>query len=98
MVNCMGFPGGSVVKKNLPAKIGDAGWIPRLGISPEEGHGDPLWYSCLENPVDRYPEGCSPWGRKKSDTPERLNNKQNLLLVRGRMPHQRFSEMHHKGF
>ena len=42
--------------KNLPDKAGDIrdlGLIPGLGISPEEGHGNPLQYSCLENPMDR---------------------------------------------
>ena len=50
-----GFPGGSVVK-NLPANAGDArdmGSIPRSGRAPERGNGNPLQYSCLENPVDR---------------------------------------------
>ena len=51
----MGFPGGTVVK-NLPANAGDtrdAGSIPRSGRSPEEGNGNPLQYSCLENSMDR---------------------------------------------
>ena len=42
--------------KNPPANavdIRDAGSIPGLGRSPGEGHGNPLQYSCLENPVDR---------------------------------------------
>ena len=38
--------------KNLPAKAGDSGSIPGLGRSPEEGNGNPLQYSCVENPVD----------------------------------------------
>ena len=29
------------------------GWIPELGRSPGEGNGNPLQYSCLENPMDR---------------------------------------------
>ena len=29
------------------------GWIPGSGASPVEGHGNPLQYSCLENPMDR---------------------------------------------
>ena len=29
------------------------GLIPGLGRSPGGGHGNPLWYSCLENPMDR---------------------------------------------
>ena len=46
----------ALVVKNLPANAGDirdAGSIPGLGRSPGEGNGNPLQYSCLENPVDR---------------------------------------------
>ena len=39
--------------KNVPANAGDQGSIPGSGRSPEEGNGNPLWYSCLENPKDR---------------------------------------------
>ena len=39
--------------KNLPVNAGDSGLIPGLGRSPGEGHGNPLQYSCLENPMDR---------------------------------------------
>ena len=46
------FPGGSVVK-NSPANSGDAGSVPGLGKSSGEGNGNPLQYSCLENPMDR---------------------------------------------
>jgi len=46
------FTGGSVVK-NLLASAGDTGSIPGLGRSPGEGNGNPLQYSCLENPMDR---------------------------------------------
>ena len=45
-----------LVVKKLPANAGDArdtGSIPGLGRTPEEGHGSPLQYSCLENPMDR---------------------------------------------
>ena len=48
----MGFPGGSVVK-NPPAKSGVANLIPGSGRSLGEGSGNPLQYSCLENPMDR---------------------------------------------
>ena len=51
----LGFPGGSVLK-NLPASAGDAGdlgSIPGLGRSPGGGHGNPLQYSCLKNPMGR---------------------------------------------
>ena len=46
-----GFPGGSEVKASA-SNVGDLGWIPRLGRSPGEGNGNPLQYSCLENPMD----------------------------------------------
>ena len=42
--------------KNLPANAGDVrdiGLIPGLGRSPRGGHGNPLQYSCLDNPKDR---------------------------------------------
>ena len=42
--------------KNLPANAGDirdTGLIPESGRSPGVGHGNPLQYSCLENPMDR---------------------------------------------
>ena len=42
-----------LVVKNPPANAGDAGSIPGLGRTPEEGSGYPLQYSCLENPMDR---------------------------------------------
>ena len=39
--------------KNPPADAGDWGSIPGLGRFPGGGHGNPLEYSCLENPMDR---------------------------------------------
>ena len=42
-----------VVKKNPPANAGDAGLIPGLGRSPGGENGDPLQYSCWDNPLDR---------------------------------------------
>ena len=63
---CLGVPGGSVVK-NPPANVGDPGLIPGSGRSPGEGNGNPLQYSCLENPMDRgaWWAGYSPWGHKR---------------------------------
>ena len=46
----------ALVVKNSPANatdVRDAGLIPGLGRSPEGGHGNPFWYSCLEKPMDR---------------------------------------------
>ena len=48
----LGFPGGSDSKESS-CNAGDLGSIPGLGISPGGGHGNPLQYSCLENPMDR---------------------------------------------
>ena len=47
----MGFPGGSEVKASA-CNAGDLGSIPVLGRSPGERNGNPLQYSCLENPMD----------------------------------------------
>ena len=48
----MGFPGDSAVK-NPPTNAEDMGSIPGLERSLGEGNGNPLWYSCLRNPMDR---------------------------------------------
>ena len=57
-----------VVVKNLPANAGDArdvGSIPGLRRSPEGEHGNPLQYSCVENPHEqRSLAGYSPQGRR----------------------------------
>ena len=47
-----GFHGGSDGKETA-CNIGDPGLIPKLGRCPGEGNGNPLQYSCLENPMDR---------------------------------------------
>ena len=64
-----GFPGGTVLK-NPPAHVGDTGdvgFIPGSERSPGGGHGNPLQYSCLENPMNRgaWQATYSPWGCKK---------------------------------
>ena len=46
------FPGGSESKASV-CSAGDPGSIPGSGRSPGEGNGNPLQYSCLENPMDR---------------------------------------------
>ena len=64
----IGFPGGSVVK-NPPANAGDAGLIPGLGRAPGEGNGNPIQYSCLENPMDKGAWWAIVYGiAKESDT------------------------------
>ena len=46
------FPGEQAVR-NPPANTGDVGSTPGLGRSPGERNGNPVQYSCRENPVDR---------------------------------------------
>ena len=56
------------VVKNMPAKAGeerDMGLIPGSGRSPGEGKGNPLQYSCLENPMDRGPVGLQSTGSQR---------------------------------
>ena len=61
-----------MVKKSA-CNAGDLGLIPGLGKSPGGGLGNPLQYSCLENPHgQRSLAGCSPWGRKEPDMTEGL--------------------------
>ena len=48
----MDFPGGSDGKKSA-CNAGDLGWIPGLERFPGGGCGNPLQYSCLENPMDK---------------------------------------------
>ena len=53
--------------------MGDTGLVYGSGSSPEEGNGNPLQCSCLENSMDkRSLVGYSPWGREESDRTERL--------------------------
>ena len=51
-VSDMGFPGGSEGKASA-CNAGDLSLIPGSERSPGEGNGNPLQYSCLENPMDR---------------------------------------------
>ena len=62
-----GAPQVALVVKNQPANAGDvrdSGLIPGLGRAPGGGHGNPLQYSCLENPMDRGAWQASPWGHR----------------------------------
>ena len=69
----LGFPGGSDSKESAH-NAGELGSTPGSGRSPGEGNGNPLWYSCLENPMDREAwrlrsmVGYSLQGCKESDT------------------------------
>ena len=60
------FPCGSDSKVSV-CNVGDLSLIPGSGRIPGEGNGNPLQYSCLENPTDG-----GAWCRKESDTTEQL--------------------------
>ena len=63
-----GFPGG-LDSNESTCNAGDLGLIPGLGRFPGEGHGNPLQYFCLENPMDRGTWWAySLWGRTELDT------------------------------
>ena len=69
----MDFLGGSDGKASA-YNVGDTGSISGLGRSSGEGNGNPLQYSCLENPIDGGSiVGYSPWHCKELDTTERLH-------------------------
>ena len=63
----LGFPGGSEVKASA-FNAGDLGSIPGSGKSPGEENGNPLQYSCLENPMDRGAWWATAHGVAKSWT------------------------------
>ena len=66
----LGFPHSSVGKESA-CSAGDPGSIPGLGRSPGEGNGNPLQYSCLENPMDRG--AWQSMGSQESDRTWQLN-------------------------
>ena len=62
-----------LVVKNMPANAGvirDMGLILGWGRSPGGGHGNPLQYSCLENPMDREARQATVHRVTESDTAE----------------------------
>ena len=61
--------------KESTFNAGDLHLIPGSGRSPGEGNGNPLQYSCLENPMDRGAWwDYSPWCHRVSDMTEQLTN------------------------
>ena len=76
---CLGFPGGSDGKESA-CSAGDLGLIHSLGRSPGGGHGNPLQYSCLENPHgQRSLAGYGLWGHKDSDMTEAAKQQQGVF-------------------
>ena len=54
--------------KESACNVGNLGLIPGSERSPGEGNGNPLWYSCLENPMDRGAWRATDHGISKSLT------------------------------
>ena len=80
LLSCIGFPGGSDGEESACNKE-DLGSIPELGRSLGGGHGNPLQYSCLENPHGQMSlVGYSPWGCKELDRTEQLSTAQHRQL------------------
>ena len=72
------------ISKESTSNVEDLGLIPGLGQSPGGGHGNQLQYSCLENlHGQRSLVGCSLWGRKESDTTERLSISSSITVDDG---------------
>ena len=59
-----GFPGGSEDKESA-CNAGYPGSILGLGRPPGEGNGNPLQYSCLENPMEEEPGGLQSTGSQR---------------------------------
>ena len=77
----LGFSGGSHGKESAH-NAGDLDLIPGLGSSPRGGHGNPLQYSCLENPLgERRLVGYSSGGCKESNTIEQLSTAQPFMIT-----------------
>ena len=61
---CQGFLGGTSGKESA-CNAREPGLIPESGRSPGGGHGNPLQYSCLENPMDEEPGGLQSIGKHR---------------------------------
>ena len=73
---------GSSDSKESACIVGDLALIPGLGTSPGGGHGNPLQYSCLENPHgQRSLAGYSPWGHKELDMTEGLSTQHTHVVL-----------------
>ena len=75
-----GLPPGLSGKESTCSDTGDAGSIPGSGRSPGGGHGNPLQYSCLENPMHREAWRATVHGLQESNMTEQQNHHHKCLL------------------
>ena len=85
-----GFPGGTEDKVSA-CNAGDLSLIPGLGRSPGEVNGNPLQYSCQENPMDRWAWWATVHGVAKSQTwlstfTFHFHHTENLFLINLKFP------------
>ena len=71
--NALGLPYSSDGKESV-CKAGDLGLIPGSAKSPGQGNGNPLQYSCLENPMDRGAWWATVHGVAEWDMTKRLTH------------------------
>ena len=88
MGSSLDFPGGLDGKASA-YNVGDQGSIPGLGRSPREGNGNPLQYSCLENPMDREAQQAS---RLQSMRLQRVGQDFTFTLARGMLPVRQYKD------
>ena len=68
--------------KESSCNVGDLDSLPVLGRSPGGGHGNPLQYSCLENPHgQRSLVGYSPWDLKELDVTEQQSSSSRMVIL-----------------
>ena len=88
----MSFPCGSMLK-NLPANAGDTGdtdSTPGSGRSQGGGNGNPVHYSCLENPMDRGAWWATFCGVTQSQIPLSRHTRRTAVIIMDKLPEVRF--------
>ena len=81
--NGLGLTGGSAVRESAcnAGDTGDSGSIPGSRRCPGGGNGNPLWYSCLEDSMDRSLAGYSPKDHRELDTTEHWVPRNGFLFL-----------------
>ena len=82
--------------KNLPENARDVGSVPGLARPPGEGNGNPLKYSCLENPMDRRAWRATVYVVVKSQTRQNAHAKFSPLQ-QALTPESGWKRRHHMG-